>query len=356
MKDSVRKRVAVMAEQKIREFSKRFGLASSISDSTNLTYQRASKQYFKEKEEARLSGQKFEFDRCRANSRMVYAAAVRRNAIERLRQIVSAKTDSEVREILFEIGFDLAQVENMLARYRGKKTHETIEKIELKDRLRVLEKIWPDWRSRLQSSMAKSKYIKCLIVQMTIGCRSEELVAGVRVEKVGRQVYELSVVTSKQRGASPDERIRVFSSTNPALEHCVGLVKLHVEHSPGAGDGENEKIQRAMAIEKAKNSYRMTISNASIRLFGISITPKAFRYSISADVRSVGGSTANVAEFLGHGSTACANMYSRKMNTRGKARAHPPTLKVARKRVESKPLSKALVAKIGQQDTSTPKF
>jgi len=340
-------RYVEFANELIRKFKKKYGLSELIAGSSKLAYRRATAEYNREKAVAKRVGARFEFDRQNKNSRTVSSAAIRRNAIERLQQIERAKTNSEVDEIIREVKFDLYQIDSMMAKYRGD-NNESIGKPKLnswKGNLRKLENMHPNWRDELQSRMDKSKYANCVAVQRATGCRTEELIRGVRVVKID-DTYELTVNTAKQRVENPDNRLRVIRSTDARLEQSLGEVKLVVEEvvRDGKSDVEYDSAL-SLAIEKAKKNYRMTMSNVAKRLFGISITPKGFRCAIATDLRASGANTVGVAEFLGHGSTACANTYTKGLNARGKARGEPAVLESPRKKVEANPLSKTLAAR-----------
>lgn len=312
-------------------------MSANVSDASLLTYAQVMDQYSAQKNQAKNDGVAFELWSDNKNTRGVFATAIRRDVLDRLLLLSQSKTKGEYDVLLAEIKDDLHQVEAMLKRSREetKSKKSTINFWIM--RLSIVEKYFPNWRDRLQARMANSKYAGCVAVQRVTGCRTEELVLGATVTKVAKGEYCISINTAKQRAANPSNRVRVIKSNDTSLEPFIGLVKLDVPASL-----EDTALGRARAVAKAKNNYKQAMSNASKRLFKVSITPKSFRSSMASDVRAAGASTVDVAEFLGHASTACANRYTRGLNARGKARSAPAKLESARVKVQSKPISTSL--------------
>ena len=312
-------------------------MSAQISDSTRLNYQNALVQLNKQREQAKISGKEFVLDYPNKNTRAMFASAIRRDAMQRLLHVPDMDSIESAKQLLAEVQADLVQVEAMIARH---KITPKSKKSLLSDwtiGLAVLEKIRPHWRDELLSKMARSKYAALLAIQCASGCRTEELVRGVTVAKVGEGEYLITIDTAKQRVANRNNRVRVIKSFDERLERFIGLVKLNVEIK------ETDAPElRANAIKLAKNNYKQTLMNASERIFGMAISPKAFRSSMASDLRAVGATIIGVAEVLGHGTTDCANKYSRGLNVRGKARSVPVVLERARVKVRSKPISASL--------------
>lgn len=315
-----------------------WGMQPTISGATQLSYENALVQYAKQKQSAINEGIEFVLDIPNKNSRTVFTAAIRRSSLARLLAAGQAETVAQAMQIMRDVTEDLQQVDAMLARQKSAEKSSKFEINLWTMRIAGLEKIYPDWRDRLQRKMAQSKYAACFAVQRASGCRTEELIRGVLVTKVAEGEYQIHINTAKQRAANTDNRVRIIKSFDQALEAYVGEVKLPVEL--GVSDSD---LDKAKAIAKAKNNYKQTMSNTSKRLFGLSITPKAFRSCMASDLRAAGASTVGVAEFLGHASTACANRYSRGLNVRGKARTSPAVLESARVKVQPKSISKSLL-------------
>lgn len=312
-------------------------LSAQISDSTRLNYQNAMVQLNKQKEHAIIKGTAFVLDYPNKNTRALFASAIRRDAMQRLLQVPDMDSIASARKLLAEIQADLMQVETMIARH---KITPKSKKSSLSDwiiRLSALEKIRPRWRDELQLKMAKSKYAALFAIQRASGCRTEELVRGVTVSKAGDGEYLIAIDTAKQRVANKDNRVRVVKSADKRLEPFIGLVKLEVQTK-----ATDPPEVRANAIKLAKNNYKQTLMNASNRLFGLAISPKAFRSSMASDLRAAGATIVDVSEVLGHGTTDCANKYSRGLNVRGKGRSTPVVLETARVKVQSKPISASL--------------
>jgi site-specific recombinase XerD len=312
-------------------------LSAQISDSTQLNYQNAMVQLTKQREQAKISGKEFVLDYPNKNTRAMFASAIRRDAMRRLLLVPDMDSNESAKKLLAEVQADLKQVEEMIARHKNtsKPTKSSVSDWTIG--LSALEKIRPHWRNELQLKMAKSKYVALLAIQRATGCRTEEFVRGVTVAKAGEGEYLITIDTAKQRPANRDNRIRVIKSFDRRLEPFIGLVKLYVDTK----ETDAPEV-RANAIKLAKNNYKQTLMNTSKRLFGMAISPKAFRSSMASDLRAVGATIIGVAEVLGHGTTDCANRYSRGLNVRGKARSAPVVLETARVKVQSKPISASL--------------
>ncbi len=312
-------------------------LSAQISDSTRLNYQNTMVQLTKQKEQAKASGITFVLDYPNKNTRALFASAIRRDAMQRLLHVPELDSIDRARQLLTEVQADLKQVEEMIARHKSIPKSKKSSVSDWTIRLSALEKIRPRWRDELQTKMAKSKYAGLFAIQRASGCRTEELVRGVIVSKVCDGEYLISIDTAKQRATNEDNRVRVVRSFDERLERFIGLVKLDVETK------ETDPPElRANAIKLAKNNYKQTLMNTSKRLFGMAISPKAFRASMASDLRAGGATTIGVAEVLGHGTTDCANKYSRGLNVRGKGRSAPVVLESARVKVQSKPISASL--------------
>jgi site-specific recombinase XerD len=312
-------------------------LSAQISDSTRLNYQNAMVQLNKQREQAKINGVTFVLDYPNKNTRAVFASAIRRDAMQRLLHLPHMDSIKSAKKLLTEVQVDLKQVEEMIARHKNIPKSKKSSVSDWTIGLAALEKIRPRWRDELQLKMAKSKYAALFAIQRASGCRTEELVRGVTVAKASEGEYLITIDTAKQRVANMDNRVRVIKSFDKRLEPFVGLVKLNVQTK------ETDAPElRANAIKLAKNNYKQTLMNTSKRLFGLAISPKAFRASMSSDLRAVGATTAGVAEVLGHGTTDCANKYSRGLNVRGRGRSIPVVLETARVKVQSKPISTSL--------------
>ncbi|VVC82444.1 hypothetical protein [Sideroxydans sp. CL21] len=312
-------------------------MSAQISDSTRLNYQNAMVQLNKQREKAIINGVTFVLDYANKNTRAVFASAIRRDAMQRLLQVPDVDSIEGATKLLSDVQVDLLQVEAMIARHKITPKSKKSSLSEWTINLAALEKIRPRWRDELQLKMAKSKYAALLAIQRASGCRTEELVRGVTVTKAGEGEYLITIDTAKQRVANGDNRVRVIKSFDKRLEPFIGLVKLEVNTK----ETDPPEV-RANAIKLAKNNYKQTIMNVSKRSFGMAISPKAFRASMASDLRAGGATTIGVAEVLGHGSTDCANKYSRGLNVRGKGRSAPVVLETARVKVQSKPISASL--------------
>lgn len=312
-------------------------LSAQISDSTRLNYRNAMVQLAKQREKAKISGKTFVLDYPNKNTRAVFASAIRRDAMERLLHAPDLDSIESARKLLVEVQVDLMQVEEMIAR---NKNTPKMKKSSVGDwiiGLAELEKIRPHWRDELQLKMAKSKYAALLAILCASGCRTEELVRGVTVTKAREGEYLITIDTAKQRVTNTGNRVRVVRSFDRKLEPFIGLVKLDVKTK----ETDAPEV-RANAIKLAKNNFKQTLMNTSERLFGMAISPKAFRSCMASDLRAGGATTVGVAEVLGHGTTDCANKYSRGLNVRGKGRSIPVLLESARVKVQSKPISASL--------------
>lgn len=312
-------------------------MSAQISDSTRLNYQNAMVQLAKQREQAKISGITFVLDYPNKNTRAVFASAIRRDAMQRLLRVPDMDSLEDARKLLTEVQADLKQVEEMIARHKNTSKSKKSSVSDWTIGLSALEKIRPRWRDELQLKMAKSKYAALFAIQRASGCRTEELVRGVTVVKTSEGEYLITIDTAKQRAANVDNRVRVIKSFDTRLEPFVGLIRLDIQ----TNETDAPEV-RANAIKLAKNNYKQTLMNTSKRLFGLAISPKAFRASMASDLRAIGATTVGVAEVLGHSTTDCANRYSRGLNVRGKGRSIPVVLETARVKVQSKPISASL--------------
>jgi len=345
------KQVAAEIANLCKQFSLGVKMASKVSDSTLLNYANAMSQLAQQKENAKTGGEDFKLDYDNKNTRTVFASAIRRDALNKLQTLGQDNTYSQAQHMLAEITHDLVQVEAMRAKYRAEPKSKKSSLSLWTLRLAKLEKVYPNWRDELQTKMAKSKYAGCIAVQRASGCRTEELVRGVKISRDGAGGYLIEIDTAKQRAVNKDNRIRIIRSTDRRLEQFLGLVKLEVERK-----NSKPSESRSNKIKKAKNAYKQAMMNASKRLFGLPVSPKAFRSSIASDLRAAGALTPEVAENLGHGDTACANRYSRGLNVRGKARSTPTSVVLARVKVQSKPVSNSkMITQSKDAPSSAPK-
>lgn len=350
MSPNDRKRIYEKAEKLYTQYKNQWRICDEISGASLLAYENSMRRYAKQKEMAKIEQTAFVLDQKNRNARLIYSAAIRRNALQELKMLSEAESIGVAHQRLAKISDDLKQVDNMKAKYKSQKISNTITS-EWMVRISVIEKHHPNWRDDLLSQMAGSKYEDCCLVQRVTGCRTEELVRGVKIARHENGRYLIHLSTAKQRAAVKDDRVRIIRSDNPALERFVGEVKLKVDYSSLKNKtGIELTLARAAAELKAKKNYRMTVANTSKRLFGLPITPKAFRSCITADLRSEGRRTVEIAEFLGHNSTACTNRYSRGLNIRGKGRKKPSVLEQARVKVSAKALSQSLSKKESEAD------
>lgn len=352
MDDHLRLKAIQKAQLIVQNRKEEWGLQSELTSASLLTYENAMRRYWAIREEAKQKGMQA-FLPLNKNSRNVLAAAIQRSILERVERATGINDQQELSEIFKSITEDF----EVLARLKscsGTDSDDNEPPIDfMKQRLVLLERFRPNWREDLLEYMADSKYAKFVLIQTITGCRSEELVRGVEIGLGVFGEYLIRLDTAKQRAGSQGNTIRVVRSSDPRLagllgRHCLteglyrGLIGIH----------------RARAEYKVKNNYRQTISNSARRLFGIAVTPKMFRCCAAADLRAHGARTSEVAEFLGHSSTACANGYSRELNVRSPARVQRrekvASLKSPRLKVESKPLSESLINRLAASTSPGP--
>lgn len=324
----------------IRKKEIEWHLQSEIKRSTLLTYQSAYRHYAAARESARLSGTEFHYYVENQSSRNVVVAAIERYILLRTKRAVLISDAVALAIIRDSIATDIRIVSEL------KSSHKKIDFEKEKpfdfwrEKLALLERYHPNWREELVKKMSRSKYYDCVLVQSICGCRTEELLSGVVITLTESGDCILGVKTAKMRAGDDSTSMRYIRSSDSRLRSLAGTVRLSL---PSSDDMTN--WERACAERKVKNNFRQTITNLSERLFGIGITPKAFRCGVASDLRSVGASTTEVSEFLGHASTACANTYSARLNSRGRARRVPAQLETARVQVFSRPMSEQLLAR-----------
>lgn len=196
------------------------------------------------------------------------------------------------------------------------------ELVGLKAKLLKLERKQPGWRKTLDEHYLGvrknvTRYLGAYLVQRVTGCRSEELVIGVTIEK-DRDGFLLYVKTAKQKlqDALPgDDRTRIIRSSNPILESLVG---------------QTVRIDSAQAYQ---SHFRQTCQ----RKLGVDLTPYSLRYAVAADLVAAGVPLENLAEYLGHENDKTAGRYARALSRNTGAREKPAICEKARVKVQPTP-------------------
>lgn len=262
---------------------------SSLTEATLRAYGREYAKYQKGREAMQAQGS-FNSSRNKASGQL-YRSAIRYHSKLRLEQ---AGTVDELKQIVQDVRF----ADSL------KKVMPEKPKNELKEKLKRVEKKFPDWRARMDAKMLgspiygmherknahRSKYAEIYVIQRVTGCRNEELSYGIQVEESRTEgEYLIHIKTAKGRAddTRPD-RIRTIKSSNDLLGDLAGrTIQLH-----------------------NIDAYRKCFESASRTEFGIALSPYCLRYAVMSDLKAAGFPIHERAEFVGHEDTNSQGRYS----------------------------------------------
>lgn len=158
----------------------------------------------------------------------------------------------------------------------------------------------PEWRERIAAACAKSEYSAAIRVALCIGCRPEELVKGVTVERL-----ESGAICFTVQGAK-------VSEGKLAKGQQWRKITLPADHAIAATLAPGEvKIRDAKRFNDAVSHY------ADKCYPGKGISPYTARHQFASDLKAAGLDDSEIAKALGHNSTATLQQYGLKQCGKG---------------------------------------